>query len=92
MWHRARRTLLFSMSQFGPESPGDARQCLPEGWQPAWELWVVGRTLRAAPGQGEVTLRVSSPFRCPGVVLSPCNATSNTVCATETDRGRPGKE
>ncbi|XP_042814145.1 tumor necrosis factor receptor superfamily member 1A-like [Panthera tigris] len=27
--------------------------------------------------------------RCPGVVLSPCNATSNTVCATETDPGRP---
>ncbi|XP_042761073.1 tumor necrosis factor receptor superfamily member 1A-like [Panthera leo] len=27
--------------------------------------------------------------RCPGVVLSPCNVTSNTVCATETDPGRP---
>ncbi|XP_043437920.1 tumor necrosis factor receptor superfamily member 10B-like isoform X3 [Prionailurus bengalensis] len=32
---------------------------------------------------------VQTHRQCPGVVLSPCNATSNTVCATETDRGRP---
>ncbi|XP_058545985.1 uncharacterized protein LOC131488315 isoform X2 [Neofelis nebulosa] len=58
----------------GPGGTGVGPSCPPSSTDP--RLPVVVET-------------VQTHRQCPGVVLSPCNATSNTVCATETDRGRP---
>lgn len=57
------------MSQFGPESPGEARQCLPEGWRAVVGAVGGGKDVacRAQAGRsnalGFFPLQVS--WRCP---------------------------